>query len=170
MRTDSHPPLQRAWYSASFANFLDHSEEEIIGQLTNNSNRSVELEQRGAWRKQIALLKQWLRGRSGWICLEFNIPRMGLRSDAVLLVGGCVVVLEFKVGEESAAGHALTQVWQYALDTKNFHETSHAVPIIPILVPTHYAVREPQAAPYASDKVRSPVALAPQQIPALLDE
>jgi hypothetical protein len=170
MHTESAPPLQRAWYAASFAEFIVQSEEEIIGQLTNNSNHNVELEQRDAWRKQIAYLKQWVRGRSGWVCLEFNIPRMGLRSDAVLLVAGCVVVLEFKVGETSAAGYAITQVWQYALDTKNFHETSHAVPIVPVLVPTNYAVREPQAAPYASDKVRSPVALAPQQVPALLDE
>jgi hypothetical protein len=164
------PFLRRAWYAASFADFIAHSEDEVIGQLTNNSSLSVELEQRDAWRVQIDLLKQWVRGRSGTILLEFNIPRMGLRADAVLLIGGCVVILEFKVGETSAARHALTQVWQYALDTKNFHETSHAAPIIPVLIPTNCSVREPHAPPYASDRVREPVSLAPQQVPALLDE
>lgn len=166
----STPLLRRAWYSASFAEFVAHSDDVVIGQLTNHSNRSVELEQRDAWREQIALLKQWVRGRTGTVLLEFNIPRMGLRADAVLLIAGCVVILEFKVGETSAARQALAQVWQYALDTKNFHETSHAVPIIPVLIPTNCAVREPHASSYASDRVREPVSLSPQQVPALLDE
>lgn len=165
----SPPLLRRAWYAAPFAGFIAHSEDEIIGQLTNNSNRPVDLEQRDAWRAQIDYLKQWVRGRSGTVLLEFNIPRMGLRADAVLLIAGCVVVVEFKIGETSAARHALTQVWQYALDTKNFHETSHALPIVPLLIPTNYAVREPQAPPYAPDCVREPISLAPQQVPALLD-
>ena len=143
----STPLLQRAWYAASFADFIVHSEDQVIGQLTNNSNRSVELEQRDAWRVQINFLKQWVHGRSGTVLLEFNIPRMGLRADAVLLIAGCVVILEFKVGETSAGRQSLAQVWQYALDTKNFHETSHAVPIIPVLIPTNYSVREPACRP-----------------------
>jgi hypothetical protein len=88
----------------------------------------------------------------------------------VLLISGCVVILEFKVGETSVAQHALAQVWQYALDTKNFHETSHEVPVIPVLIPTSCAAREPHTPPYASDRVREPIALAPHQVPALLDE
>src|SRR5690348_5319288 len=103
-------PVQRAWYAASFEHFIADSVAEIVGQLTNNSNRTVELEQRDAWQSQIEFLKQWLRGRVGTVLLEFNIPRMGLRADAVLLISGCVVILEFKVGETSAALHALAQV------------------------------------------------------------
>lgn len=166
----SNPRLPRAWYTASFADFIVQSEDEVIGQLTNYSNQTVELEQLEAWREEIKYLKQWVRGRAGTLFLEFNIPRMGLRADAVLLIAGCVVIIEFKVGETSAARHALAQVWQYALDTKNFHETSHNVPIIPILVPTNHAVREPDLSPYARDGVREPVSLAPQQVPALLDQ
>lgn len=164
------PLLPRAWYSESFAAFVAHSVDEVIGQLTNNSNRSIELEQRDAWRTEIEFLKQWVRGRSGTVLLEFNIPRMGLRADAVLVMAGCVVILEFKVGETSSARHALSQVWQYALDTKNFHETSHAVPIVPVLIPTGYSAGEPSTPPYAADRVREPVSLAPQQVPALLDQ
>lgn len=164
------PLLPRAWYTASFQAFAAHSEEEVIGELTNNSNRTVELEQRDAWREQIRFLKQWLKGRFGSVLLEFNIPRMGLRADAVLLIAGCIVISEFKVGDTSAGRHALAQVWQYALDTKNFHETSHAVPIIPVLIPTYSVVRESIAPTYAFDRVREPVALAPQQVPALLDK
>ena len=164
------PLLRRAWYTATFADFSTHSVDEIVGQLTNSSNRSVDLEQRDAWQVEIELLKQWLSGRSGTLLLEFNIPRMGLRADAVLVLAGCILILEFKVGETSAARHALTQVWQYALDTKNFHETSHAVPIIPVLIPTNYVVREPHMPAYASDGVREPISVPAQQVPELLDE
>jgi hypothetical protein len=166
----THTFLPRAWYTASVAEFLRHSTEEVIGWLTTRSNRDVELDQRDAWRTQIGLLKGWLRGREGTLLLEFNIPRMGLRADAVLLLAGCIVILEFKVGEKLANPSALAQVWEYALDTKNFHEPSHRLPIIPVLVPTAGAVREPPPRRYAADAVAEPVALAPTQVPALLDE
>ena len=45
-------------------------------------------------------------------------------------------MLEFKVGESYYSGYALEQVMDYALDLKNFHETSHERPIVPILVAT----------------------------------
>ncbi|MDN4589460.1 hypothetical protein DBA29_13260 [Xenophilus aerolatus] len=164
------PLLQRAWYAARFPKFIADSEDEVIGQLTNNSNRGVELEQRDAWRMQIELLKNWLLGRSGTVLLEFNIPRMGLRADAVLVTAGCVIVLEFKVGETAATRAALAQVWQYALDTKNFHETSHSLPVVPVLIPTRRTVWQSFAKPYSNDGVREPVAVAPDQFPVLLDE
>ena len=162
--------IQRAWYAASFDDFSRHSDDEVVGQLTQQSNHAVELAQRDAWLAEIELLRGWLKGRHGTLLLEFNIPRMGLRADAVLVIAGCVVILEFKVGDSTVGQSALNQVWQYALDTKNFHETSHGLPIVPVLVPTGLAAREPSAPSYASDWVRDPVALAPQQVPELLNE
>jgi hypothetical protein len=44
--------------------------------------------------------------------------------------------LEFKVGEREFVAHAVDQVWDYALDLKNFHEPSHAPPIAPVLIAT----------------------------------
>ena len=105
----STSPIPRAWYSASIAQFLGHSVEEILGRLASGSNRDIDLEQRDAWRTQIELLKRWLAGRDGTLLLEFNIPRMGLRADAVLLLSGCIVILEFKVGEKLANRAALAQ-------------------------------------------------------------
>ena len=61
---------------------------------------------------------------------------MGKRADVVLLVDGVVYVLEYKVGEHSYPKHALDQALDYALDLKNFHEGSHALPVVPILVAT----------------------------------
>ncbi len=162
--------LQRAWYAASFDVFSAQSNDEIVGRLTQQSNHAVDLAQRDAWLAEIDLLRRWLKGRTGTLLLEFNIPRMGLRADAVLVIAGCIVILEFKVGDSTVGQSALNQVWQYALDIKNFHETSHGLPVIPVLVPTGLAVSEPAAASYASDWVRDPIALAPQQVPELLDE
>src|SRR5262249_47405966 len=47
-----------------------------------------------------------------------------------------VFIIEFKVGEKSFASSARDQVWDYALDLKNFHQTSHDKVIAPILVAT----------------------------------
>ena len=76
------------------------------------------------------------RGLTGSLFLEFSIPRMGRRIDAVLLLGSVVFVLEFKVGATVPTAEALEQVWDYGLDLKNFHEASHGLPIAPILIPT----------------------------------
>lgn len=62
---------------------------------------------------------------------------MGKRIDAVLLIDGIVFVVEFKVGSEEFTGADINQVWDYALDLKYFHEESHHLPIIPILVSTN---------------------------------
>ncbi|MDX2119325.1 MAG: DUF2075 domain-containing protein [Planctomycetota bacterium] len=62
---------------------------------------------------------------------------MGKRIDVLVVAGGVVFVLEFKVGETAFTADAVTQAWDYALDLKNFHSTSHAATIIPIVVATH---------------------------------
>ncbi|MBI4860183.1 MAG: DUF2075 domain-containing protein [Candidatus Riflebacteria bacterium] len=61
---------------------------------------------------------------------------MGKYVDAVVVTQSVIFVLEFKVGERFFPAHAIDQVWDYALDLKNFHETSHEVPVAPILIAT----------------------------------
>jgi hypothetical protein len=61
---------------------------------------------------------------------------MGRRIDVVLLIGNVIFVLEFKIGESEFLTNNLDQVWDYALDLKNFHETSHKSLIAPILIAT----------------------------------
>jgi hypothetical protein len=61
---------------------------------------------------------------------------MGKRIDVVLITGGVIFVIEFKVGEKSFLSSARDQVWDYALDLKNFHEPSHCASIVPILLAT----------------------------------
>ena len=94
---------------------------------------------------------------------------MGRRIDAVLLVGGIVFVIEFKVGEKSFDRAALDQVWDYALDLKNFHQASHALPIVPILIATA-ATRAPEPALHRDDDgVHCPIPTHPRAFRGLLD-
>src|SRR5262249_40921358 len=48
--------------------------------------------------------------------------------------------LEFKVNESEFTSSARDQVCDYALDLKNFHETSHDLPIAPVLIATEAEV------------------------------
>src|SRR5262249_55094176 len=108
----------------------------VLGQLTTNCGFSLLPTQRDAWLVQIELVRSLLEGMTGAVFFEFNIPRMGRRIDTVLLIGPAIFVLEFKIGEELFERSAVDQVWDYALDLKNFHQDSHNAPIIPILVAT----------------------------------
>ena len=126
----------RAWYDASIADFLGTAPDTIVGRLTRNGAFALLPTQKDAWFAQIEFLRKELRGLSGALFLEFVIPRMGRRIDAVLLIGPVLFVIEFKVGERSFDRASVDQVWDYALDLKNFHEASHHVAIVPILIAT----------------------------------
>jgi hypothetical protein len=68
--------------------------------------------------------------------LEFAIPRMGRRVDAIVIYQGLVFVLEFKMGTDHYDASAIDQVTDYALDLKNFHAGSHTARLVPILIAT----------------------------------
>lgn len=125
-------------YAATVSDFLSDAPERVLGVLAQHHPFAIEDLQRNAWVAEICILKVALQLASdGHIILEYPIPRMGKRADAVLLWRGTVIVLEFKVGDKHYAAHALDQVLDYALDLKNFHEQSHSKPIIPLLVATN---------------------------------
>jgi len=130
--------MDRADYSASLSEFLTSLPDSIIGRLTQRSRFPVENAQVRAWAEQVALLKDVLRpyAGEGRIYFEYAVPRLGKRIDTVLVLRGLVFVIEFKVGERRFARYACDQVWDYALDLKNFHETSHDKVLVPVLVVT----------------------------------
>jgi len=125
-----------AYYAADVAKFIATTSDTILGNITANSAFAVDVAQRDAWVMQIEVLKPALEGVEGKIFLEFNVPRIGSRIDAVLLSGPTIFVIEFKVGETDFKRDDLNQAWDYALDLKNFHKASHHAQIIPILVAT----------------------------------
>jgi hypothetical protein len=130
------PGIRPFYYSNTICGFIGDSVEEIIGTLSLNNQFALDMTQLDSWRKQIAFLKPILDGREGRIYFEYSIPRMGRRIDNVILIGDVIFVLEFKVGETEFLQSSIEQVWDYALDLKNFHETSQTSVIAPILVCT----------------------------------
>jgi hypothetical protein len=128
--------MRREYYSDSIVNFLNTTSEEIVGQLVKSNEFSLEQTQRDAWFEEINILKSVLRPYQGSIYFEYAIPRMGKRIDVVILLGPTIFVLEFKIGEKDFLSSSIDQVWDYALDLKNFHESSHDHFIAPILIAT----------------------------------
>src|ERR1700679_254260 len=116
----------RAWYAATIADFLHADFDSVLGRLAIGSDFTVLQTQRDAWLAQIRLLHEHLDGLIGSLFMEFSIPRMGRRIDAVLLIGPIVFAVEFKVGDPTFDRSGIDQVWDYALDLKNFHEASHS--------------------------------------------
>jgi hypothetical protein len=98
--------------------------------------RVTDVEQRQAWEQELAILKPALLGLPGTLYLEFNVPRLGSRIDAVLISGPAIFPIEFKCGERQFRLPDYHQAWDYALDLKNFHAASHDAPIFPVLVAT----------------------------------
>ncbi|MCU0915302.1 MAG: DUF2075 domain-containing protein, partial [Planctomycetes bacterium] len=118
---------------------------------------------------EISLLQTHLTDLKGSLFLEFNIPRMGRRVDAVLLIGPLVFVIEFKVGESQFDRAAIDQVWDYALDLKNFHEASHSAAIVPVLIATE-ATRSPSFGLQADeDGVYRPILAHPANLRNTID-
>ena len=148
----------KAYYHAPVSQFLGDDRERILGILASAHHHDLEQQQRSAWLQQISILRTALSAQAkGRIFLEFYIPRMGKRADAVLVVENIVFVIEFKVGASTHASSAFDQVEDYALDLKNFHEGSHSVPIVPVLVSTNAEYQPISDVPFAEDLVATPL-------------
>lgn len=124
------------YFKDSIQSFLNRSTEEIIGQISLSNQFGSILTQNKSWESQIPILKEALEPFQGEIFFEFSIPRMGKRVDVILIINNVVFVIEFKVGEHKYLSFEVDQVWDYALDLKNFHEPSHKAVLAPILVST----------------------------------
>ena len=109
---------------------------EILGELVKSNDFALEQTQRDAWLEEIDILQETLKPYKGSIYFEYSIPRMGKRIDVVVITGSTIFVLEFKVGKNEFPAYAIDQVWDYALDLKNFHETSHEHFVAPVLIAT----------------------------------
>ncbi|MGZ5468476.1 MAG: DNA/RNA helicase domain-containing protein, partial [Candidatus Aminicenantales bacterium] len=128
--------MKREYYSDTIKNFLKSSIDEVYGKIAQGSDFPVELSQRSAWLEEIDILRRVLAPYDGAVYFEYSIPRMGERIDVVLIIGSVIFVLEFKTGAKEFTAYAIDQVTDYALDLKNFHETSHDPLIAPVLIAT----------------------------------
>ena len=126
----------RFYYSNTISGFYAEEPCSIVGKLTESSQHDINRKTSSSWEVEIKSLKEALKdyfGR-GSIYLEYNIPRMGHRVDAIILIDGIVFILEYKTGEQIFSQSARNQVWDYALDLKNFHADSKDRILVPIVV------------------------------------
>lgn len=124
------------YYSDSINDFLQKSLQTVIGEISVNGRLGHISTELFAWEFQIKLLQEILVDYNGHLFFEFSIPRMGKRVDCLLIIRNIVFVIEFKVGEKQFLNHNIEQVWDYALDLKNFHQPSHQLILVPVLVAT----------------------------------
>lgn len=126
----------RYYYSSAISEFIGEEETSIVGKLTGSSQHDINKETSFSWKAEIKSLKDAFKDYSGRgsIYLEYNIPRMGRRVDAIVLIDGIVFILEYKTGGQTFNQSARNQVWDYALDLKNFHADSKGRILVPIVV------------------------------------
>ena len=163
--------VKRYFYAATASDFCGAGDDSILGVLAASNTFALEPTQRDAWQRQIEILKQTLTtlARPGHVYFEYSIPRVGKRVDCILLMDGVVFVVEFKVGESTFHSQDIDQVWDYALDLKNFHETSHHRVIAPVLVATEAPDRSSTfEMRLAVDQVVSPVCCNGKSLAAVL--
>lgn len=133
----------RCYYSDTVTNFLKQSSKEILGIIHSN-DVSVEttIQQSNTWEIEVDILKSQLADfEEGRIIFEYTIPRMGKRVDVVLLYKNIVYLLEFKCGDKEYKPSTYNQVYDYALDLRNFQKESHDKLLVPIMISTKAPVK-----------------------------
>ena len=163
--------MNRFFYNASIPCFLRTNAEKVWADLSLNSRLDDNVLQKDSWAHEIATLQSSLDGLDGEIFFEYSIPRLGKRADVILLIKDVVIVLEYKVGEKSYERSDLEQVWDYALDLKYFHQKSHELWVVPILVATAASDRSHVFQPSKyDDKVLEPVCSNDSTLRAIIDQ
>lgn len=127
----------KTYYSSSITGFLCQPTAEILGIIhSNDISAETTIQQSNTWEIEVEILKDQLRGLDGRVIFEYTIPRMGKRVDVVVLHKNIVFLLEFKCGDTEYRASTYDQVYDYALDLRNFQKESHDKLLVPILVST----------------------------------
>ncbi len=151
-----------AFFRAKLQQFVQESVSSILGELSvANGAAKFQLapEAIEAWKLQLPAL---MRGCTELmaaipaaanyeILLEYPIPRVGKRIDAVLLMNQVIVAIEMKSGHSPTA--AERQVDDYAIYLACFHEPSAGRIIVPLVISDGH-IAGAGARPFADDVVR----------------
>lgn len=143
--------MARSYYASTIERFINLDGDMILASMVKNHPFDLNDLTRDSWLEEIDILKKQLAGIGGYIMLEYMIPRMGKRVDAVVISEGLIFLLEFKVGAEQYTSSALDQVMDYALDLKNFHADSYDKVIVPVVVCTEAPDVKNQISAYEDD-------------------
>ncbi len=150
--------MNRAYLSIAAQDVSQASDAALFGKLAARLPFALEPAQRTAWEYQIQHLRELAAQLpAAHFFMEFLIPRMGRRADLIVIVAGIIFVAEYKLGARQFDRSSLDQVYGYGLDLKHFHETSHAVPIVPILVASHAPDAESEPLRWDEDGLAYPL-------------
>lgn len=131
-----------SYYRDSISHFCKEEPSKIFGQLSlkltekfDANNETLE-----SWSEEIQVLQEKLRrvmeltpSASDWrIILEYEIPVLGKRIDAVILAENIIYVVEYKAGSSCSGTEALEQAQDYANKIRDFHSESRNKIIIPL--------------------------------------
>lgn len=131
----------RCLYHSTFQQFITADRMAVLGTIHATYHGEALTTTDEAWLNEINILQRVLipwKDEDAHIIFEYDIPRLGQRIDAVLLLRGLIFCLEFKVGKKSELQADIEQVLAYALDLKDFHAFSEKRRIVPILIPTKF--------------------------------
>ncbi len=157
-----------AYVDLSIHDLLETRDEELLGQLhrayAGDGFVSQYTSQTLAWDASVPLLKTGLAYVVGrlpaayaWrVLLELPLYRLRRRVDLIVASQQALAVIELKVGENAFDSTDRQQVEEYALDLRDFHESSHGVPIIAALWCTEAETQRkylPQMAPGVAEPV-----------------
>ena len=132
-----------AYYRSALGGFLDEAAPKILWNLAQaNASARFPIAPQAieAWNIQLPVLRngfsRLIAGHAAattWgILLEYPIPMIGKRIDAVLLAHDAIFVIETKTGLSPSS--AARQVDDYALNLACFHEYSLGKKIVPLVV------------------------------------
>lgn len=136
--------MRQAYYKNSIEQFIADDPNRILGDLnlrgiefaTHHNDVNI------SWAASIPIFQQATREliirmpkASKWtILLEYEIPRLGGRIDAVILADDLIYVIEYKDDRAKYELADIRQAEDYALDLFDFHLQSRGRVILPILL------------------------------------
>ncbi|MBN2783900.1 MAG: DUF2075 domain-containing protein [Pontiellaceae bacterium] len=140
-----------AYFRCKLSELFSFSDEQILGHLASGYDEDgfydLKVDAIASWKEELPLFRKAIgetlqqhTACSDWhLLIEYPIPRIGKRIDAIFICGEILVVVEFKLGC-GAVSAAKTQVFDYSLDLRDFHKESWDKKILPIvLAPDHPA-------------------------------
>jgi hypothetical protein len=162
--------MHRAYLSIQAADVPSSSDSHLFGLLAQKLPFAIEPTQGAAWQYQIRHLRELAVGLPGaHFFMEFLIPRMGRRTDLIVIVRSVIFVVEYKVGAHQFDRSGLEQVYGYGLDLKYFHETSQDRQIVPVLVATEAPKLDIQSPSWDQDGLARPLKASSSQLASTIN-
>lgn len=136
--------MKQAYYHSSIEDFLKINAHEVIGKL-NLAGTAFATQYTittTSWASSIEILKKSFlellevddKIKNWHILLEYEIPRLSSRIDAVVIADDLIFVIEFKYDRKKYESADIRQVEDYANDLFDFHLESKNRIIIPVLL------------------------------------